>query len=71
MGAVRHGAEDTFKCFKTEFRHYAHDAEQSMARPGDTNSHWPPLEALDAWRRKQPDLPSRAEAVRRLVAQRR
>ena len=26
------------------------------------------LAILDAWRRSQPDLPSRAEAVRRLVA---
>jgi hypothetical protein len=26
------------------------------------------LATLDAWRRLQPDLPSRAEAVRRLVA---
>jgi len=25
------------------------------------------LSQLDEWRRKQPDLPSRAEAVRRLV----
>jgi hypothetical protein len=25
---------------------------------------WPPV---DAWRRKQPDIPTRAEAVRRLV----
>lgn len=25
------------------------------------------LDRLDAWRAKQPDLPSRAEAVRRLV----
>jgi hypothetical protein len=27
---------------------------------------WPPI---DDWRRKQPDLPSRAEAIRRLIAQ--
>jgi hypothetical protein len=26
------------------------------------------LETVDDWRRKQPDLPSRAEAIRRLVA---
>ena len=26
------------------------------------------LERLDDWRRKQPDLPSRAEAIRRLTA---
>jgi hypothetical protein len=26
-----------------------------------------PLAALDEWRRKQTDLPSRAEAIRRLV----
>ena len=32
-------------------------------RPGP--AFWPPI---DAWRRLQPDLPSRAEAVRRLVA---
>lgn len=25
------------------------------------------VEAIDAWRREQPDLPSRAEAIRRLV----
>jgi metal-responsive CopG/Arc/MetJ family transcriptional regulator len=25
--------------------------------------------AIDEWRRKQPDIPSRAEAIRRLVAQ--
>jgi len=25
------------------------------------------LKALDDWRRRQPDLPSRAEAIRRLV----
>jgi len=25
------------------------------------------VEILDDWRRKQPDLPSRAEAIRRLV----
>jgi len=25
------------------------------------------LERLDEWRRKQPDLPSRAEAIRRLT----
>lgn len=25
------------------------------------------LEALDEWRRAQPDLPSRAEAIRRLI----
>jgi len=25
------------------------------------------LESLDKWRRQQPDLPSRAEAIRRLV----
>jgi len=25
------------------------------------------LRAIDDWRRKQPDLPSRAEAIRRLV----
>jgi hypothetical protein len=27
------------------------------------------LDAVDEWRRAQPDLPSRTEAVRRLVAQ--
>jgi len=27
------------------------------------------LRAIDDWRRKQPDLPSRAEAIRRLVDQ--
>jgi hypothetical protein len=27
------------------------------------------LAAIDDWRRKQPDLPSRAEAIRRLVEQ--
>jgi hypothetical protein len=27
------------------------------------------LRAIDAWRRKQSDLPSRAEAIRRLVEQ--
>ena len=27
------------------------------------------LRTIDDWRRKQPDLPSRAEAIRRLVAQ--
>ncbi len=27
------------------------------------------LRVIDDWRRKQPDLPSRAEAIRRLVAQ--
>jgi hypothetical protein len=27
------------------------------------------LDAVDAWRRVQPDLPARAEAVRRLVRQ--
>jgi hypothetical protein len=27
-----------------------------------------PLDALDFWRSKQPDLPSRSEAIRRLVA---
>jgi metal-responsive CopG/Arc/MetJ family transcriptional regulator len=26
------------------------------------------LRILDGWRRKQPDLPSRSEAIRRLVA---
>ena len=26
------------------------------------------LHALDEWRRQQPDLPSRSEAIRRLVA---
>jgi hypothetical protein len=26
------------------------------------------LERLDKWRRKQPDLPSRAEAIRRLTS---
>ncbi len=25
------------------------------------------VEAIDEWRRKQPDLPSRSEAIRRLV----
>jgi hypothetical protein len=29
----------------------------------------PELAALDAWRKEQPDLPSRPEAIRRLVAQ--
>jgi hypothetical protein len=29
------------------------------------NDEW--LKALDDWRRQQPDIPSRAEAVRRLV----
>jgi hypothetical protein len=29
----------------------------------------PQLAAVDAWRRKQPDLPSRPEAIRRLVEQ--
>jgi len=28
----------------------------------------PEVERIDAWRRKQPDLPPRAEAIRRLVA---
>jgi len=28
-----------------------------------------PLDAIDEWRRKQPDLPNRAEAIRRLVDQ--
>jgi hypothetical protein len=27
------------------------------------------LEAIDEWRRQQPDLPSRSEAIRRLVEQ--
>jgi hypothetical protein len=27
-----------------------------------------PLKRLDDWRRKQPDLPGRAEAIRRLLA---
>jgi hypothetical protein len=31
--------------------------------------HEPDLHAIDEWRRKQPDLPSRAEAIRRLVEQ--
>ena len=31
-----------------------------------TDAAW--LSTLDTWRRTQPDLPSRAEAVRRLVA---
>ena len=26
------------------------------------------LKSIDDWRRKQPDLPSRSEAIRRLVA---
>jgi hypothetical protein len=26
------------------------------------------IRVLDAWRRKQPDLPSRSEAIRRLVS---
>jgi hypothetical protein len=29
--------------------------------------HEPVLEAIDEWRRYQPDLPSRTEAIRRLV----
>ena len=29
--------------------------------------HEPVLEAIDEWRRQQPDLPSRTEAIRRLV----
>lgn len=29
--------------------------------------HEPALAAIDEWRRKQDDLPSRAEAIRRLV----
>jgi hypothetical protein len=29
--------------------------------------HEPQLALIDDWRRKQPDLPSRAEAIRRLV----
>ena len=28
----------------------------------------PDLDAIDAWRRKQPDIPTRTEAIRRLVA---
>src|ERR1700677_2862555 len=31
--------------------------------------HEPELALIDAWRRKQGDLPSRTEAIRRLVAQ--
>jgi hypothetical protein len=27
------------------------------------------VEALDAWRRSQPDLPNKSEAVRRLIAE--
>jgi metal-responsive CopG/Arc/MetJ family transcriptional regulator len=27
------------------------------------------LRSIDDWRRKQPDLPSRAEAIRRLIGQ--
>jgi hypothetical protein len=29
--------------------------------------HDPDLEAIDEWRRNQPDLPARPEAIRRLV----
>ncbi len=29
--------------------------------------HEPALDAIDEWRRQQPDLPSRSEAIRRLV----
>jgi hypothetical protein len=29
--------------------------------------HGPKLQAIDDWRREQPDLPSRPEAIRRLV----
>jgi hypothetical protein len=29
--------------------------------------HEPDLTAIDEWRRKQPDMPSRADAIRRLV----
>jgi len=29
--------------------------------------HEPALAAIDAWRARQPDLPSRSEAIRRLV----
>jgi hypothetical protein len=31
--------------------------------------HEPMLSAIEEWRRRQPDLPSRADAIRRLVEQ--
>ncbi|GEP60443.1 hypothetical protein [Reyranella soli] len=31
--------------------------------------HEPALKAIDDWRREQPDLPARGEAIRRLVEQ--
>lgn len=48
-----------------------HELQKGMTRTNDTpfqmrvSKAW--LKSLDDWRRTQPDIPSRAEAVRRLV----
>jgi hypothetical protein len=52
-----------------------HGTKKSRGRPKSTGTgtqigmRWqePELKAIDDWRRKQPDLPSRAEAIRRLT----
>jgi hypothetical protein len=49
--------------------------KKSRGRPSSTGIgtqigmrwHEPELKAIDEWRREQPDLPSRTEAIRRLV----
>ena len=51
--------------------------QKSRGRPKTTGRgvqigmrwHEPVLAAIDAWRREQPDLPSRTDAIRRLVEQ--
>ncbi|WP_164549749.1 hypothetical protein [Altericroceibacterium xinjiangense] len=39
--------------------------QKSVAFQMRVSPEW--LETIDDWRRKQPDIPSRAEAIRRLV----
>jgi len=54
-----------------------HEIMKSEKKARSPQTGWPvlirlqpkPLDAIDEWRRKQPDLPNRAEAIRRLVEQ--
>jgi hypothetical protein len=63
----------TILCYHERMRTSTRDNMKTRKRPAQTGElvgvrfQPDPLAALDEWRRRQADLPSRAEAIRRLV----
>lgn len=64
--SVRHVTTFTIaSCQACSYTHHMTDAPKPQTFQMRVSDDW--LAKIDEWRRQQPDLPSRAEAIRRLV----